>query len=210
MTSLKDLNNALISGNFEKSKSITQKLVDQGINSNDILNKALLPGMDIVGQRFKANEMFIPEVLMAARAMDESMVVIKPMLLAEGFVGKETVVLGTVKGDIHTIGKDIVGMMLEGAGYNIIDIGFNVSNEKFVESVKKNKAKIVGLSALLTTTAPIMKKVIDLLKSDNETKSVKVIVGGAPVTQEFANSIGADGYAYDAITAVGLVEMLIK
>ncbi|MFC2145146.1 B12-binding domain-containing protein [Actinomycetota bacterium] len=209
MTSLKDLNEILIAGDFEKSKNTTQNLIEQGITANDILNKGLLPGMEIVGQRFRADEMFIPEVLMSARVMDEAMEIIKPILLADGYAGKETIVLGTVKGDIHTIGKDIVGMMLEGAGYKIIDVGFNIENDKFVEAVKKNDAKIVGLSALLTTTMPVMKEIIDTLRADSETKEVKVIVGGAPVTQEYSESIGADGYAYDAIKAVEIVEKLL-
>jgi len=210
MASLQDLSEIIIIGDFEKSKDITQKLIDQGINATDILNKSLLPGMDIVGQRFKADEMYIPEVLMSARAMHDAMDIIKPMLSKSGFVAKETIVLGTVKGDIHAIGKGIVAMMLEGAGYTVIDIGVDVPNDKFVEAVKNNNAKIVGLSALLTTTIPVMKDVISAIRSDSEIKAVKVIVGGAPVTQEYADSISADGYAYDAINAVELVKKLLS
>jgi len=175
----------------------------------DILNKALLPGMDIVGQKFKADEIYIPEVLMSAKAMHDAMDIIKPMLSKSGFVVKETIVLGTVKGDIHSVGKSIVGMMLEGAGYNVIDIGIDVPNDKFVEAAKNNNAKIVGLSALLTTTIPTMKDIISAIRSDIETKAVKVIIGGAPVTQEYADSIKADGYAYDSITAVEVVKKLL-
>jgi len=210
MASLQDLSEIIIIGDFEKSKDITQKLIDQGINATDILNKSLLPGMDIVGQRFKADEMYIPEVLMSARAMHDAMDIIKPMLSKSGFVAKETIVLGTVKGDIHAIGKGIVAMMLEGAGYTVIDIGVDVPNDKFVEAVKNNNAKIVGLSALLTTTIPVMKDVISAIRSDSEIKAVKIIVGGAPVTQEYADSISADGYAYDAINAVELVKKLLS
>lgn len=210
MLSLQKLSDVIISGDYEKSKHITQKLIEQGINAIDILNKGLSAGMEVVGQRFKADELYIPEVLMSARAMQDAMDVLEPILLKEKADKKViTIVLGSVRGDIHTIGKNLVGMMLESVGYNVIDIGFDVPNDKFVEFAKNNNAKIVGLSALLTTTMSVMKDVINTLKIDSETKTVKVIVGGAPVTQEYADSIGADGYAYDAISAIELVKKLL-
>jgi 5-methyltetrahydrofolate--homocysteine methyltransferase len=153
--------------------------------------------------------MYIPEVLIAARAMHAAMDIIKPMLAEAGTVMKGTVVIGTVQGDLHDIGKNLVGMMLEGGGFTVIDAGVDVPGDKFIEEVKKTGAKVVGLSALLTTTMPSMKDVIIALKADASTKDVKVMVGGAPLTQEYADSIGASGYAPDASSAVDLAKKLI-
>lgn len=209
MAKYQDLADAIIAGDNVKSKEITQKLVDRGVKAVEVLNEGLVPGMDVVGVKFKANEMYIPEVLIAARAMHAAMDIIKPMLAEAGAVMKGTVVIGTVQGDLHDIGKNLVGMMLEGGGFTVIDAGVDVPGDKFIEEVKKTGAKVVGLSALLTTTMPSMKDVIIALKADVSTKDVKVMVGGAPLTQEYADSIGASGYAPDASSAVDLAKKLI-
>ena len=209
MAKYQDLADAIIAGDNVKSKEITQKLVGRGVKAVEVLNEGLVPGMDVVGVKFKANEMYIPEVLIAARAMHAAMDIIKPMLAEAGTVMKGTVVIGTVQGDLHDIGKNLVGMMLEGGGFTVIDAGVDVPGDKFIEEVKKTGAKVVGLSALLTTTMPSMKDVIIALKADASTKDVKVMVGGAPLTQEYADSIGASGYAPDASSAVDLAKKLI-
>jgi 5-methyltetrahydrofolate--homocysteine methyltransferase len=209
MAKYQDLADAIIAGDNIKSKEITQKLVDGGVKATEILSGGLVPGMDVVGVRFKANEMYIPEVLIAARAMHAAMDIIKPLLAEAGAIMKGTIVVGTVQGDLHDIGKNLVCMMLEGGGYTVIDAGVDVPGDKFIEEVKKSGAKVVGLSALLTTTMPYMKDVIIALKADAATKDVKVMVGGAPLTQEYADSIGAHGYAPDASSAVDIAKKLV-
>jgi len=209
MAKYQDLADSIIAGDNVKSKEITQKLVDSGVSSSEILNEGLVPGMEVVGRKFKANEMYIPEVLIAARAMHAAMDIIKPMLSESGAKMKGTVIIGTVQGDLHDIGKNLVGMMLEGGGFSVIDVGVDISAEKFVEEAKKSNAKLIGLSALLTTTMPVMKDVIAALKADSATADVKVMVGGAPLTQEYADSIGAKGYAPDASSAVDLASKLL-
>jgi 5-methyltetrahydrofolate--homocysteine methyltransferase len=209
MAKYQDLADAIIAGDNVKSKEITQKLVDSGVSSSEILNEGLVAGMEVVGRQFKANEMYIPEVLIAARAMHAAMDIIKPMLSESGAKMKGTVIIGTVQGDLHDIGKNLVGMMLEGGGFSVIDAGVDISAEKFVEEAKKSGAKLIGLSALLTTTMPVMKDVIAALKADSATADVKVMVGGAPLTQEYADSIGAKGYAPDASSAVDLATKLL-
>lgn len=209
MAKYQDLADSIIAGDNVKSKEITQKLVDSGVSSSEILNEGLVPGMEVVGIKFKANEMYIPEVLIAARAMHAAMDIIKPMLSESGAKMKGTVIIGTVQGDLHDIGKNLVGMMLEGGGFSVIDVGVDVSAEKYVEEAKKSGAKLIGLSALLTTTMPVMKDVIAILKTDSSTADVKVMVGGAPLTQEYSDSIGANGYAPDASSAVDLASKLL-
>jgi len=209
MAKYQDLADAIIAGDNVKSKEITQKLVDSGVSSSEILNEGLVPGMEVVGRQFKANEMYIPEVLIAARAMHAAMDIIKPMLSESGAKMKGTVIIGTVQGDLHDIGKNLVGMMLEGGGFSVIDLGVDIPAEKYVEEAKKSGAKLIGLSALLTTTMPVMKDVIAILKADSTTADVKVMVGGAPLTQEYADSIGAKGYAPDASSAVDLASKLL-
>jgi 5-methyltetrahydrofolate--homocysteine methyltransferase len=209
MAKYQELADAIIRGDNVASKEITQGLVDSNVGPSDILNEGLIAGMNVVGKKFKANEMYIPEVLIAARAMHAAMDIIKPLLTESGAVAKGTALIGTVQGDLHDIGKNLVTMMLEGAGFNVIDVGVDIPAEKFVEEAKKNSAQIIGLSALLTTTMPAMKEVIDALRADADTKDVKVMVGGAPVTQEYAESIGANGYAPDASSAVDLAESML-
>lgn len=210
MAKYQDLADSIMKGDNIKSKEITQELIGEGVSAIEILNNGLMPGMDVVGKKFKANEMYIPEVLIAARAMHAAMDVIKPLLSESDSDTKGKVIIGTVQGDLHDIGKNLVGMMLEGGGYTVIDLGVDVAPERFVEEIKKNGVKLIGLSALLTTTMPAMKDVIDTLKANKDTSSVKVMVGGAPLTQEYADSIGANGYAPDAASAVDLASDLLS
>jgi len=209
MAKYQELSESIIKGDNIKSKDITQKLVDEGVPTAEILNDGLIHGMDVVGKKFKANQIYLPEVLLAARAMKAAMGIIKPLLSESGTETKGKIIIGTVKGDIHDIGKNLVGTMLEGGGYTVIDLGVDVSAEKFAEEVKKDDVKLIGLSALITTTMIGMKAVIDILKADKDTADVKVMVGGAPLDQEYANSIGADGYAPDASGAVDLANDLL-
>lgn len=209
MAKYQDLADAIIRGDSAASKEIAQKLVNQEVKPAEILNDGLLPGMDVVGKKFKANEMYIPEVLISARAMHAAMDILKPLLTETGLHARGIVVLGTVQGDLHDIGKNLVRMMLEGAGFTVVDLGIDVPSEKFIEEAKKNNAQILALSALLTTTMPAMKNVIEAVRVDSEVKNIKVIVGGAPINQEYADSIGANGYAPDASSAVDLVEKLL-
>lgn len=209
MTKYQDLADAIIRGDNVKSKEITRTLLDQGMDPVEVLNEGLIPGMGVVGRKFKANEMYIPEVLIAARAMHAAMDVLKPLLTETGVPTRGTLILGTVQGDLHDIGKNLVRMMLEGAGFTVIDLGVDVAPEKFIEEIKKNSVRLLGLSALLTTTMPGMKDVIDAVKFNQEVKDTRIMVGGAPLTQEYADSIGADGYAPDASAAVDLAKQLL-
>jgi len=194
-------------GNFKEVDRLTQEALDEGRSAQDILNGGLIAGMSVIGERFKRNECFVPAVLLAARAMKAGLALLRPILTDTGieFIGK--VVLGTVKGDQHDIGKNLVGMMLEGAGFEVIDLGTDTPSEKFVETVKEKKADIVGISALLTTTMPQMKTTIEALKSAELT--VKTMIGGALVTQRFADEINADGFGKDAAVAVEKAKELI-
>jgi 5-methyltetrahydrofolate--homocysteine methyltransferase len=201
MSDLQAITETLITGDGEKLKELVQGAIDAGVPANEILQKALIVGMDIVGEKMESGDMFIPEVLMSAQAMSISVEILKP-LLAEGessSAGK--VVIGTVKGDLHDIGKNLVVMMMESAGFEVIDLGVDVDPAKFVEAIKVNKPNIVGLSALLTTTMPMMKKSIQSIEESGLRDSLKIIVGGAPVNKAFADEIGADGYAPDAGSA---------
>lgn len=210
MAKYRDLANSIITGDNVKSREIAQKLVDEGITAIEILNNGLMTGMNVVGKKFKAYEIYIPEVLVAARAMHAAMDVIKPLLIESDTPTRGNVVIGTVQGDLHDIGKNLVAMMLEGGGFSVTDIGVDVSAEKFVEEAKKNNANLVGMSALLTTTMTGMKEVIEMFRADDNIKDVKIMIGGAPITQEYADKIGADGYAPDAASAVDLAANLLK
>lgn len=191
-----------------------QLLVEQALKSNiealDILNSGLIKGMAVVGQKFKNNEIFIPEVLIAANAMKGGMQILKPYLTETNLTKKGKVLIGTVKGDLHDIGKNLVCMMLEGAGFEVIDLGINVPKEKFIEYAAKENPDVLGMSALLTTTMVYMPEVIEGLKQSGLRDDIKVIVGGAPVTEEYARNIGSDGYAPDAGSAVELVKNLLQ
>jgi 5-methyltetrahydrofolate--homocysteine methyltransferase len=209
MEVLAQISESLQRGDDKKVGELTRQAIDAGVSAGAILNQGLLAGMDVVGRKFGANEIFLPEVLLAARAMNAGMSIIKPLLVAGDVPSLGKVVIGTVKGDLHDIGKNLVGIMLKGAGFDVIDLGADVPAEKFVAAAKSEGASVVGLSALLTTTMSGMKDVVQLVKSEGLSGKVKVIVGGAPVSQQFADSIGADGYGYDAANAVTLVKSLV-
>lgn len=189
-------------------EELVKDALNQGISVQEILNKGLIAGMSVVGEKFKNNEYFVPEVLVSAKAMKSGMQIIKPKLTETGIQPKGTIIIGTVEGDMHDIGKNLVGMMLEGAGYQVVDLGVNVPSARFADEAKKFPKAVLGLSALLTLTMEKMKLTIDAIKAAG--LSNPVIVGGAPVDQTFADSIGASGYAPDAASAVPLVENLIK
>ncbi|OHE66653.1 MAG: 5-methyltetrahydrofolate--homocysteine methyltransferase [Treponema sp. GWB1_62_6] len=196
----------LVSENLQKGRAkdveaLVAQALSENIGARDILEKGLMAGMSIVGVRFKNNEVFVPEVLIAARAMNAGMRVLKPALVSAGVEARGTVVLGTVKGDLHDIGKNLVGMMMEGAGLRVVDLGTDVAAERFVEAAKAEKANVIACSALLTTTMTQMKNVVQAAEAAGIRGSVKIMVGGAPVTDSFCASIGADKYSADAATA---------
>lgn len=206
---MKEISENLISGKADKVKELVNKAIEEGIDVHRILNDGLIAGMEVVGEKFKKNEFYIPEVLIAARAMKAGIELLRPHLVKAGVEPIGTIAMGTVRGDLHDIGKNLVNMMLEGSGFKVIDLGIDVSPEKFVETVKNESPQAIGMSALLTTTMPSMKDTIDALKENNLREKVKVIIGGAPITQEYADEIGADGYAPDAASAVDVVKKLI-
>ena len=208
MSILEQIRDMLIKGKANDVQSLVKQALDQKEKPADILNKGLLAGMSMIGERFKKNEVYVPEVLIAARAMKTGMVILKPELVKAGVQPFATVVLGTVKGDLHDIGKNLVGMMLEGAGFKVVDVGINAEPQKFVDAAKENKATVIAVSALLTTTMTNMKDVVACVKAGGLSGKVKVIVGGAPVTQAFCDEIGANGYAPDAASAADLAKKL--
>lgn len=203
------ISESLISGNIEEVKKLTQQALSEGAQAQEILNKGLLAGMDVVGQRFKAGEMFIPEVLLSAKAMHSAMDIIRPLLSESDAVGLGTVIIGTVEGDLHDIGKNLVAMMLEGSGFKVIDLGTDVKAKTFVEAIKEHSPNILGMSALLTTTMPKMGETIMALKDAGVRDQVKVMIGGAPVSQAFGDKIGADAYGANAAAAVEKAKALI-
>lgn len=207
MAVLEEIQEALMAGNANKVKELAQKALDEGIEPTTIINDGLIAAMNIIGVKFKNNEVYVPEVLVAARAMHAGMDVVKPLLAGGAMEDKGTLVIGTVKGDLHDIGKNLVIMMMEGAGYKVVDLGIDVPVEKFVQAVEEHQPQLVGLSALLTSTMMQMKKTVEGLTAYRE--KVKIMVGGAPVTQKFADEIGADGYAPDAASAVDLARALL-
>ena len=196
------ISEALIAGKIDEVADLTQQAVDAGIGAQEILEQGLLAGMDVVGQRFKANEMFIPEVLRCAKCMHGAMEILRPLLAESGVESIGTLILGTVKGDLHDIGKNLVGMMFKGAGFEVVDLGIDQTPQAFVEAVKANDANLLGMSALLTTTMPQMEETIKAITEAGLRDQIKIMVGGAPVTQKFADEIGADAYASNAASAV--------
>ena len=199
MADLEALAEALIRGDRDTVASLTAQALEEGVGPKEVLERGLVAGMSVIGRRFKANEVYVPEVLIAARAMHAGMDVLRPRLIEAGVEPAGTVVLGTVKGDLHDIGKNLVGMMLTGAGINVVDVGTDASPETFVEACKAENATVCAMSALLTTTMPQMSEVVKAIKADGV--DVKTMIGGAPVTQSFADEIGADAYAADAASA---------
>lgn len=207
MPDLQELSEAIKCGNRDRATQLTQEAIDASAPADQILD-AMVKAMDVVGQRFQQNEIFVPEMLIAARAMKEALALLEPILVEAGITPIAKAVIGTVEGDLHDIGKNLVAMMWKGANIDVIDLGTNVSPAKFVDAVKENAAQLVGLSALLTTTMPSIEKTVTALKSEG-LDVAKVVVGGAPVTQEYADQIGADGYAPDAAAAVAIAQSLI-
>lgn len=200
---------SLIAGKIDEVVDLTREALDGGAAPSDILDQGLLAGMDVVGQRFKAEEMFIPEVLRCAKCMHGAMEILRPLLAETGAESIGTLIIGTVKGDLHDIGKNLVGMMFEGAGFNVVDLGIDKEPQVFVDAIKEHNAKLIGMSALLTTTMPKMGETINAIKEAGIRDQVKILVGGAPITAAFAEEIGADGYASNAASAVDKGKELI-
>ena len=203
---LDDLFEGILNGDMGATPGYVQAALDAGIAPGIILNEGMIPAMAEVGQLFEDGECFVPEMLISARAMQAGLAILKPYLVASGVDPLGTVVIGTVQGDMHDIGKNLVGMMLEGAGFEVIDLGVDVKPESFIESVRENKPQIVAMSALLTTTMPKMESTLEAMRAAGVLQNAKVIVGGAPVTAEFAEKIGANGYAADASQAATLAK----
>ena len=210
MKILKDITANVEKGDSAAVKELTKTALSQKIAAEEILNDGLVKGMDVIGIKFKKNEIFIPEVLIATRAMKAGMDIIRPYFTEEKNESKGKIVIGTVKGDLHDIGKKIVCMILESEGFEVVDIGIDVPKEKFLTSIKKESPDIIGMSALLTTTMAYMREVIEAVEKAKLKQNVKIIIGGAPITQSFADEIKVDGYAPDAVSAVELVKNLLK
>jgi 5-methyltetrahydrofolate--homocysteine methyltransferase len=210
MPDLNKLNQAILEGDAKTAAAVTQEAINAGIDPTVLIQQHMVPAMDEVGRRYEAEEYFVPELLLAARAMKASLELLRPLLAASGAEPAGRVAIGTVKGDLHDIGKNLVGSMLEGGGFEVIDLGADVAPEKFIEAIRERGARIVCLSALLTVTMPSMKKTIDALKEAGLRDQVKVLVGGAPVTPQFAEEIGADGYGETANAAVALARRFVQ
>ncbi|MCL4852221.1 MAG: corrinoid protein [Bryobacteraceae bacterium] len=204
------LYDAIVNGNAKDAVAITKEALAENADPLELVTKYMIPAMDEVGRRFECEDYFVPELLLAARAMKGAMELIRPLLVERGTEPSGRVVIGTVKGDLHDIGKNLVASMLEGGGFEVVDLGADVAPEKFVEAVKQGKANVVCLSALLTVTMPSMKTTIAALNDAGLRGQVKILVGGAPVTQQYADEIGADGYAENAGSAVKLARTIVK
>jgi 5-methyltetrahydrofolate--homocysteine methyltransferase len=209
MPDLKQLFEAVINGDAKASQAITQQALAEGVDPIKLVNDYMVPAMDEVGRRFECSEYFVPELLISARAMKAALELIRPLLVARGDQPAGRVAIGTVKGDLHDIGKNLVASLLEGGGFEVIDLGVNVSPEKFIATVKEKQANIVAMSALLTTTMPAMKTTIEALKQAGVRDKVTVLIGGAPITQRYADEIGADGYSESAVGAVALAKKAV-
>ncbi|HWR08981.1 corrinoid protein [Sporomusa sp.] len=209
MSSFEKLAEAVYQGDDSEVKTITQGMIAAGVKPMEIVSKGLLAGMDIVAPKFKAGEMFIPEVMMSAKALSEGLAIVKPLLSAEDSANVSTFVMGTVKGDLHDIGKNLVVMLLESGGFNVVDLGVDVAPETFVAAIKEHKPRIVGMCALLTTTMMAMQDTINAINEAGLRDKVKVLVGGAPLYPEFADKIGADGYCVDAVACKEMAAELV-
>ena len=205
MADFEKLSESVIKGEEEKVKELVQEAIDEGLEPSEIINQGLISGMNVVGKRFKEGDMFVPEVLLSARSMKGGMELVKPLLVEGEMEEAGKVILGTVEGDLHDIGKNLVGMMMESGGLEVINLGTDVTAAEFAEAVREHKPDVLGMSALLTTTMLEMQNTIEVLIEEGLRDSVKLIVGGAPVTKEFADEIGADGWAPDAASAKDLV-----
>ena len=206
MPDLRELHDAIIRGDAQAARSITEQALAQATDPLKLVNEYMIPAMDEVGRRFECSEYFVPELLISARAMKAALELIRPLLMARGDKPVGRVAIGTVKGDLHDIGKNLVASLLEGGGFEVIDLGVNVSPEKFIATIKEKNANIIAMSALLTTTMPAMKTTIEALKQAGVRDKVKVLIGGAPITQKYAEEIGADGYSESAVGAVALAK----
>ena len=206
---IQELSESLQRGDAGKAAELTRKAIDGGLDTRTILDDGLIAGMSVVGERFKSHEIFLPDVLLAARAMDAGMDLLKPLLVREGIPTIGKVVIGTVQGDLHDIGKNLVAIMLKGAGFDVIDLGNDVSPQRFLDAAQKENADVIGMSALLTTTMPVMKAVVDLAKERGVHGSTRIIVGGAPLSADYAREIGADAYCYDGVSAVECVKKFL-
>ena len=202
------LTKAVENGNRNDAQSLTRALLEQGLAPLEIVEQALMPAMAVVGEKFKTGEIFVPEMLIAARAMKEAMVLLEPLMTKAGIKPKYTAVIGTVQGDLHDIGKNLVAMMWKGANFGVVDLGVNVPPDRFVAAVKEHNPHLIGLSALLTTTMPAMRTTVAAVRQAGFT-SVKILIGGAPISEEFAREIGADGYSPDAGSAVDGAKKLL-
>jgi 5-methyltetrahydrofolate--homocysteine methyltransferase len=210
MASFGELAECIIAGQSDRVTSATRSLLAEGKNPVDIINQGLIAGMNVVGARFKACDMFVPEVLMSAKAMGAAMEIVKPLIADSDMPSSGKILIGTVKGDLHDIGKNLVAMMLESAGFTVINLGIDIGPERFVDAIREYEPDIVGLSALLTTTMPFMKETIELLTEEGLRDKVKIMVGGAPISQAFADQVGADGFASDAASAADLCRELLS
>jgi len=208
MSNLTELSTLVEAGKRNDALQMTNELLEQGVAPIEIVEQGLVPGMTAIGERFKRNEVFVPEMLIAARAMKECMAVLEPLLAEAGVKPKYTAVIGTVQGDLHDIGKNLVAMMLKGANFAVHDLGTNVTPDKFLAAIKEHQPQLLCLSALLTTTMPAMKTAVDAVRA-SDTPDIKILVGGAPITQEFCDEIGADGYSADAASAVDVAMSLL-
>jgi 5-methyltetrahydrofolate--homocysteine methyltransferase len=209
MEILKSIAENLEHGDDERVHELVSSALDQGVGPEDVLNHGLLAGMAVVGEQFRLREIFLPDVLLAARAMYAGLDLLKPLLARDGVPTAGTVVIGSVQGDLHDIGKNLVGIMLRGAGFEVVDLGNDVAPARFVEAAEESGARVIGMSALLTTTMPVMKEVVELVKARGLHGQVRVIVGGAPVSEAFAHDIGATAYGFDAANAVERVKELM-
>ena len=208
MTLLSDLRDAVVDGDHGRAGDLARQAIAQGMAPKTILDDGLIAGMTVVGERFREHEIFLPDVLLAARAMYAGMDLLKPLLIRDGVPAIGKVVIGTVRGDLHDIGKNLVGIMLKGAGFDVIDLGHDVAPQKMVDAAREHAATVIGMSALLTTTMPVMREVVDLLRAQGLAGRIRTVIGGAPVTAAFAREIGADAYGFDAANAVDVVKAL--
>ncbi len=206
---LKALSNAVIAGNAPEAKTLTESALAEGVLPETIVNDGLIAAMGVVGERFGRGEVYVPEMLLSARAMQTALSILEPLMAKADIGARGTVVIGTVKGDVHDIGKNIVAIMLKGSGFSVHDLGVDVAAERFVDAIKEHHPQVVGLSALLTTTMPSMKTVIEAIEAAGLRDEVKVVIGGAPITADYARSIGADGYGRDAGEAAEQVKQLL-
>ena len=209
MEILEQIANKLEQGDHEAVAKLTQQAMDEKIATTQILNEGLIAGMDVVGEKFRLHEIFLPDVLLAAKAMNAGMELLKPLLIKDDIPAVGKVVIGSVQGDLHDIGKNLVGIMLKGAGFEVFDLGSDVSPQSFVDTAVEQSAPVIGMSALLTTTMPVMGQVVNMLEERNLRGKIRTIIGGAPVSKDFAAQIGADDYGFDAANAVVRVKALV-